>query len=86
LGGEGNGHVIASAHDEAVRREQARLFELALEKLPDHYLQVFLLHYSEQLTFEEIGRRTDRSPDAARKIWARALVCLRTELGGLDEP
>ena len=52
----------------------------ALERLPEDYRRVIILRYQEQLPFEEIGRLLQRSPDAARKLWARAVERLHEEL------
>jgi len=60
--------------------EHAQAVQLALERLPKDQREVILLRYQEQLTFEEVGRRMDRSADAARKLWWRALVRLQEEL------
>jgi len=60
--------------------EHAQAVQLALERLPKDHREVILLRYQEQLTFEEVGRRMDRSADAARKLWWRALVRLQEEL------
>ena len=60
--------------------EHAQAVQLALERLPKDHREVILLRYQEQLTFEEVGRRMDRSADAGRKLWWRALVRLQKEL------
>jgi RNA polymerase sigma-70 factor (ECF subfamily) len=60
--------------------EHAQAVQLALERLPKDYQDVILLRYQEQLTFEEVGLRMQRSADAARKLWWRALVRLQEEL------
>jgi RNA polymerase sigma-70 factor (subfamily 1) len=63
------------------RRElEAALLE-ALDRLPVHYGQVVVWHHREHHTFEEIGQRLGISAEAARKLWKRALICLRKELG-----
>src|SRR5262245_39448693 len=60
--------------------EHAQEVQLALERLSEDYRQVILLRYQEQLTFEEVGRRMQRSAEAARKLWWRALVRLQEAL------
>lgn len=64
---------------EAIEREQAAAMHQALVRLPDDYRRVIELRYVEKLTFEAIGGRMNRSADAARKLWARALSQLRKE-------
>jgi RNA polymerase sigma-70 factor, ECF subfamily len=78
--------LSAAASEETPSRELARrereaaLFE-ALARLPDHYREIVVWHQRDQLTFEEIGRRRGISAEAARKLWTRALGCLRKQLG-----
>jgi RNA polymerase sigma-70 factor, ECF subfamily len=64
----------------AQRERETALYE-GLQRLPDHYRQVVVWRYREQLTFEEIGRRCRISTEAARKLWTRALGRLRKEVG-----
>jgi RNA polymerase sigma-70 factor, ECF subfamily len=63
------------------RRERETALIEALERLPAHYRDVVIWHHREQLSFEEIGQRLGNSPEAARKLWTRALGSLRKELG-----
>jgi RNA polymerase sigma-70 factor (ECF subfamily) len=66
----------------AVAHEQALALRRALERLPEEYRRVVVLRFEEERSFEEIGRLTDRSPDAARKLWSRAMERLRQEWEG----
>ena len=66
--------------EQAIAREQREEVRRALGRLPEHYRQVLLLRYEEELPFEEIGRRLGRSANAARKLWARALEQMQTEM------
>jgi RNA polymerase sigma-70 factor (ECF subfamily) len=61
-------------------QEQAEAVHKAVERLPPEYRQVILLRYQEELPFEEIGRRMDRSSNAAEKLWMRAIQRLQQEL------
>jgi RNA polymerase sigma-70 factor, ECF subfamily len=63
----------------AMAQEQAAAVRQALERLPEAYRQVLRLRHEDDLTFEEIGRRMDRSADAARKLWARAVETFQKE-------
>jgi RNA polymerase sigma-70 factor (ECF subfamily) len=67
-----------SAH--AAANEQAVAVQKALARLPEEYRQVILLRYQDELPFEEIGRRMERSANAAEKLWLRAIERLRQEL------
>jgi RNA polymerase sigma-70 factor (ECF subfamily) len=62
------------------RDEQTELLRRVLARLPEHYRQVLVWRQWEDLPFEEIGRRLDRTPAAARQLWMRALERLEEEL------
>jgi len=66
----------------AIEHERALALRRALERLPEDYRLVVVLRFEEGRSFEEIGRLTDRSPDAARKVWSRAMERLRQEWEG----
>ncbi len=67
---------------QAIEREQAEALQRALGRLPEDYRRVVVLRYLEGRTFEEIGQLLQRSPDAARKLWTRAMERLRQEWEG----
>jgi RNA polymerase sigma-70 factor (ECF subfamily) len=64
----------------AMQREQDEALERALERLPEDYRRVITFRYREERSFEEIGQLMQRSADAARKLWARAVERLQDEL------
>jgi RNA polymerase sigma-70 factor (ECF subfamily) len=66
----------------AMEQEQAQALQRALTRLPDDYRRVLELRFQDEKSFEEIGRLLDRSPDAARKLWSRAMQRLRQEWEG----
>jgi RNA polymerase sigma-70 factor (ECF subfamily) len=68
------------------QRERDAALEDALMRLPEHHRQVIRWHHNDGLTFEAIGGRLGISADGARKLWARALTCLRRELGPDHDP
>jgi RNA polymerase sigma-70 factor (ECF subfamily) len=72
-----------SPSQEAARREQAVLLADALERLPEHYREVIVLHHMEGLSLPETARRMGRTADGVEKVWARALTRLRDILGEL---
>jgi RNA polymerase sigma-70 factor (ECF subfamily) len=76
---------MLSPSGEAMVREQAEAVERAFRRLPEQYRAVLQLRQRDQHAFEEIGKMLDCTPDAARKLWARAVERLRQEIGGLDE-
>ena len=71
---------VASPSAHAVRREQAVLLADALARLPADYREVFVLRNLEQVPVEEIAARMDRTPNAVRKLWSRAMVALKQAL------
>jgi RNA polymerase sigma-70 factor (ECF subfamily) len=81
---EGPGGGLAanglSPSGQVMEHEQDQALREALGRLPEDYRQVITLRYEQQLPFEEIGRLLQRSPDAARKLWARAVERLHEEL------
>ncbi len=70
----------------AIEHERALALRRALERLPEDYRLVVVLRFEQGRSFEEIGRLTDRSPDAARKVWSRAMERLRQEWEGSRDP
>ncbi len=65
----------------AIEREQAALIEAALARLPEDYRRVLTMRYQEERSFEDIGRELGLTPDAARKLWLRAVKRLQEETG-----
>jgi RNA polymerase sigma-70 factor (ECF subfamily) len=82
--GQGLTAPVPSPSGVAIERERALALRRALERLPDEYRRVVVLRFEEGRSFEEIGRLTDRSADAARKLWSRAMERLRQEWEGLS--
>jgi len=63
----------------AMGEELARL-RSELAKLTAENRQVIPLRNWQRLTFSEIGKRMNRSEEAARKLWARAITRLQTAM------
>jgi RNA polymerase sigma-70 factor (ECF subfamily) len=70
--------AIAAEDAEAVRRAVARLSE-------DHR-RVIALRHEQGRSFDDIAREMGRTAQAARKLWFRALECLRQDMKGSHEP
>ncbi len=68
------------------REEDLRQLLAAIESLPELYREVVLLRNFGNCTHEEIGELFDRSPDAARKLWTRALAALSRRLSPPTAP
>jgi RNA polymerase sigma-70 factor (ECF subfamily) len=60
--------------------ERDELLGQAMERLPEEYRRVVHLRYHEGLSFEEIGAILARTPNSARKLWARSIERLKDEL------
>ena len=67
---------IRSQATRLILDEEAERLERAMETLDEPHREVILLRKYEELSFEEIGRRMGRSPDACRMLLARALTAL----------
>jgi RNA polymerase sigma-70 factor (ECF subfamily) len=82
-GGPSGDPAAASATPSGVviAQEQSLALHDALHRLPDDYRRVIRLRYDDNLSFEQIGQEIGRSPEAARKLWARAMERLREEFG-----
>jgi RNA polymerase sigma-70 factor (ECF subfamily) len=52
-----------------------------LAKLPESYREALILRHLEGMSFPAVARRMGRSVDSVKKLWARALPCLRDALG-----
>jgi RNA polymerase sigma-70 factor (ECF subfamily) len=63
----------------AIQHEQALALRRAVDRLPEECRRVVILRFEDGLSFEELGQITDRSADAARKVWSRAMERLRLE-------
>ena len=73
--------VGSTPSQRAARREQVVLLAEALDRLPDAYREVIILHHLEGLNFPEVARRMGRSIDSVKNLWARGLAQLRRLLG-----
>jgi RNA polymerase sigma-70 factor (ECF subfamily) len=71
---------VASPSAHAIQREQAVLLADALAGLPADYREVFVLRNLEHISIDEIALKLNRSPNAVRKLWGRALAALKRAL------
>jgi RNA polymerase sigma-70 factor (ECF subfamily) len=71
---------IASPSGEFVQRETLDQVQQALARLPDDYRRVVTYRYLEDRSFEEIAQLMDRSANATRKLFARAIERLQQEM------
>ena len=81
---ESIGDNTATPSRQAIGQETEESVQAALARLPEDYRQIILYRYQEKLPFEEIGKLMNRSSNAARKLWARAVERLQQEMDGQD--
>ena len=67
---------------QAMAAEERAAMWSAVEHLPPDYAQVIRLVHRDGLTLAEAGARMDRKPDAARKLYGRAVARLTDGLLG----
>jgi RNA polymerase sigma-70 factor (ECF subfamily) len=60
--------------------EDLAALDRAISQLPPLYRTVLQARYSESLSFAEIGVRLALGTDAARRLWAKAVLALKREL------
>lgn len=72
--------------ERAVQREQAVVLANAINRLPEHYQEVIVLHHLDGMTLPDVARRMGRTSEGVSKIWARALIQLRRELEDTHDP
>ncbi len=60
--------------------QQARRVEAAMESLDAHYREIIVLRKLQELSYKEIGQQLDRSGDACRMLFARAMAALTLAL------
>jgi len=74
----------SSPSEKAMRWERGVLVANALESLPEHYRDVIMLRHLQELPFDDVARRMERSVDSVKHLWTRALTALRAELEGIS--
>ena len=65
---------IVEHFDELARMEEA------LEKVPKDTREILVMRYFEELTYQEIGKRIEKSEEATRKVINRAVQLLAREM------
>jgi RNA polymerase sigma-70 factor (subfamily 1) len=66
------------------RRALTKWIEDALNRLTPAYRQVIVWRNHDGRSFADIGQRMERSSDAARMLWRRAIAQLKKELDGIN--
>ena len=78
--------AITPPSRQLMRRERDVALAEAMGRLPEHYRRIIGWHHHDRLTFGAIAERLGTSPDAAQKLWGRALIRLRELLGPEHDP
>lgn len=65
----------------AIRRESSRLLAVALGYLTQSQREVFVLHYVDELPYEDVSKILEIRPGAARALAHRAKAVLQKRLG-----
>ena len=73
-------NAVRSPGSQIVAAEESARLSTAMERLPADYRLVIRLRNWEERSFVEIGESLGRSADSARKLWARAIQRLKSEL------
>jgi RNA polymerase sigma-70 factor, ECF subfamily len=76
----------ARPEEKAATAEETDAVRLALARLPEDYRLVISLRHEEGRAFADIALDMDRSAEAVRKLWFRAIERLRKELKASYEP
>lgn len=69
---------------EMMTEERDAALNAIIAKLPEDYQQVLNLRYREERSFDEIAATMNRSANAVRKLWARAVEKLEEELEAIS--
>jgi len=69
--------------DEAADAEERGRVQQAVRSLPIKYREVIVLHYLEEMSYEEVAASLGIRPDAARRRALRAREMLRSRLSAL---
>jgi RNA polymerase sigma-70 factor, ECF subfamily len=76
---------IATPSALVMEAEQTQALRRVLDRLPEDYRRVIHLRYEEERSFEEIGILLQRSANAARLLWLRAVEQVKHQLKAIDE-
>ena len=73
---------IATPAEAAAAAEERERVVQAVRRLPPKYREVIVLHYLEEMPYDDVARSLSISPEAARRRALRAREMLRKRLGG----
>jgi RNA polymerase sigma-70 factor (ECF subfamily) len=67
---------IDSPSEQVIRQEDEQRLESAVMKLNPEFRQVIRMRHQKNMTFVDIGKAMDRTPDSTRMLWNRAIKAL----------
>ena len=76
--------AAGTPQDEAVVAETRERVARAVRRLPRKYREVVVLHYVEEMSYEQVAAALGIRPDAARRRALRARQMLQRYLGGTE--
>jgi RNA polymerase sigma-70 factor (ECF subfamily) len=62
-------------------RDEHFAIRLAFKKLPNHYQEVLLQRFVDEIPFNEIAQQNGQSLEAIKSLFRRAVIALRNEMG-----
>ena len=68
-----NGTESGTPSAQFQKQEKIVAVQRVLDALPEHYARVIRLRHWEALSFETIAAKMEKTPDAVRQLWYRAL-------------
>lgn len=68
--------VVRQALSQVILLEDTSRLEAAIAALPDAQREIVMLRSFEELSFPEIATRLEKSPDACRMLFARAMAAM----------
>jgi len=71
--------------DDALRNDADGVLARILRELPPVHRQVLYYRHAEKLSFPQIGQRINRSADATRMLWSRAIRTLAAQAQDLPD-
>lgn len=74
-----------SQKTDATNVDDMMMLREGLDTLPEHYREVILLRFADGMKFKDIARITDRSIEATKSLFRRAITTLRNQLGETHE-
>jgi RNA polymerase sigma-70 factor (ECF subfamily) len=81
---DGPAPAATPAEQAAAAEERERVVE-AVGRLPEKYREVIVLHYLDEMPYDDVARALGITPEAARRRALRAREMLRKRLGGQAE-